>query len=118
MDESRGQREFEDLEGVDIGVVLAESDSESEVLARWGDQLGTYAQEQGYLDALRLRSDTEPPWPQFDNPMLRYLVERGGELAEHEGVERAIEWLAAHAWFEGAIAERSRVARMLVDDGS
>ena len=99
-------------------MVLAESDAESVVLARWGDQLGTYAQDQGYLDALRLRSETEPPWPQFDNPMLRYLIERSGELVEHEGVEHAIEWLAAHAWFEGAIAERSRVARLLVDDGS
>jgi len=113
MDEAR---DFTDFEDRDIGVVLAESDDESAVLARWNDQLGAYAHGQGVLDALRLRSKTEPPWPQVDNPMLRYLIERSGEIVEREGLDPAIAWLAAHAWFEGAIAERSRVARMLVDD--
>jgi hypothetical protein len=108
--------DFDELEDLDIGVVLADPGTESEVSARWSEQLGHYVQGQGSLDALRLRSTTEPPWPHVDNPMVRYLIERTSEFVERDGIEAALAWLATHAWFEATIAERSRLARALVDD--
>jgi hypothetical protein len=108
--------DFDDLEDLDIGVVLADPGTESEVSARWSEQLGHYVHGQGSLDALRLRSATEPPWPHVDNPMVRYLIERTSEFVERDGIEAALAWLATHAWFEATIAERSRLARVLVDD--
>ncbi|HEY5076505.1 MAG TPA: hypothetical protein VIJ48_03290 [Acidimicrobiia bacterium] len=108
--------DLDDLDDLDIGVVLADPATESEVSARWSEQLGHYVQGQGSLDALRLRSTTEPPWPHVDNPMVRYLIERTSEFVERDGIEAALAWLATHAWFEATIAERSRLARVLVDD--
>jgi hypothetical protein len=90
--------------------------AESEARARWADRLGAYVDLQGPLDVLRLRPPTEPPWPTSDNPMLGYLVDRCAEIAAEEGLGAAIAWLASNAWFEGAVAERSRFARFL-DDG-
>jgi hypothetical protein len=89
---------------------------DSEALARWKDRLSGYVDLQGTLDALRLRPSSEQPWPAFDNPMLGYLKERGAEIAAHDGLDAAIAWLAANAWFEGAIAERSRFIRLLDAD--
>jgi hypothetical protein len=105
-----------DRDDTDIGVLLADPGADSEVLARWSERLGQYVQSQGPLDALRLRPDTEAPWPQGDNPMLAYLMERSAELVEREGADVAIAWLAKHAWFEATITERSRLARLLDDD--
>ena len=85
-------------------------------LARWKDRLGQYVDLQGTLDALRLRPSSEQPWPAFDNPMLGYLKERTSEIVLKDGLEAAITWLAANAWFEGAIAERSRFIRLLDAD--
>ena len=89
---------------------------DSEALARWKDQLSAYVDVQGTLDALRLRPSSEQPWPAFDNPMLGYLRERAAEIATKDGVEAAIAWLSANAWFEGAVAERSRFIRLLDAD--
>jgi hypothetical protein len=108
--------ELDELDDLDIGDVLADPGAESAVFARWNEQLGHYVQGQGSLDALRLRSNTEPPWPQVDNPMLCYLIERTSEIIERDGIDPAIAWLATHAWLEATIAERSRLARTLVDD--
>jgi hypothetical protein len=85
-------------------------------LARWKDRLGEYVDLQGTLDALRLRPSSEQPWHAFDNPMLGYLKERTDEIVGKDGLEAAITWLAANAWFEGAIAERSRFIRLLDAD--
>jgi hypothetical protein len=85
-------------------------------LARWKDRLSQYVDLQGTLDALRLRPVSEQPWPAFDNPMLGYLKERSGEIVEKDGLEAAVTWLAANAWFEGALAERSRFIRFLDAD--
>ena len=95
---------------------MGELSDDSEARARWDDRLGAYVDLQGPLDVLRLRPTTEPPWPTSDNPMLGYLVDRGAEIADEEGLGAALAWLASNAWFEGAIAERSRFARFL-DDG-
>jgi hypothetical protein len=48
--------------------------------------------------------------------MVGYLVERSAEIVENEGTGAAISWLARQAWFEATISERSRVARLLIDD--
>ena len=89
---------------------------ESAALAKWKDRLGRYVDGQGALDALRLRRPSEPPWPAPDNPMLAYLYERSREIVITEGLDTALAWLASNAWFEGAIAERSRFARHLDTD--
>jgi hypothetical protein len=49
--------------------------------------------------------------------MYRDLVERANELAGNDDPAAAIQWLASRAWFEATLAERSRVARLLVDEG-
>jgi hypothetical protein len=85
-------------------------------LARWKDRLSQYVDLQGTLDALRLRPSSEQPWPAFDNPMLGYLKERSAEIVAKDGLEAAVTWLAANAWFEGALAERSRIIRVLDAD--
>jgi|tagenome__1003787_1003787.scaffolds.fasta_scaffold20847780_1 hypothetical protein len=102
----------DDLE-VEFATLYAD---DSEALARWKDQLSEYVDLQGTLDALRLRPSSEQPWPAFDNPMLGYLRERGTEIAANDGLAAAVAWLAANAWFEGAIAERSRFIRLLDAD--
>lgn len=60
--------------------------------------------EQGPLSA-RLRQVKMPafPWPATDNEMLAYLRERAFEVHEQDGLDAMVTWLAAHAWFEGAI---------------
>ena len=88
----------------------------SAALELWKDRLSSYVDLQGTLDALRLRPSSEPPWPSADNPMLAYLEQRTAEIAADEGIAAAISWLGANAWFEGAIAERSRFARLLDAD--
>jgi hypothetical protein len=95
---------------------LVDSFDDSAARAHWADRLGRYVDQQGAMDALRLRSPSEAPWPQTENPMVGYLVERGAEIAAESGVESALEWLATNAWFEGVIAERVRIARLLDDE--
>ena len=66
------------------------SPDDSEARARWDDRLGAYVDVQGTLDVLRLRPQTEPPWPTSDNPMLGYLVDRsGGDRGRGRGRRRA-----------------------------
>lgn len=89
---------------------------DSAALERWKDALSGYVDVQGTLDALRLRPSSEQPWPAFDNPMLGYLRERTAEIVEKDGLDAAVAWLAANAWFEGAVAERSRFIRLLDAD--
>ena len=109
--------DFDDLEGPDaIDLGLDDHAAESEARTQWREPLDEYFRGQGGIDALRLRPSDEAPWPQDDNPMYRYLVERAGELASAEDAGAAIQWLAARTWFEATLAERSRVARMLVDE--
>jgi hypothetical protein len=100
---------------MDLGDLLAD-DGDSAALARWKDRLSPYVDRQGGLDALRLRSPSEPPWPAADNPMLAYLSERSREIAFDDGLERALAWIVRHAWFEGAIAERARIGRLVDED--
>ena len=110
---------FDELDERDLEdeiVELLVDEVGSIALARWRDRLSRYIDQQGALDALRLRTSTEPPWPSTDNPMLGYLIERGAEIGAGDGFEVALAWLAANAWFEGVIAGRARIARRIDED--
>jgi hypothetical protein len=100
----------------DIADVLSGDEDGSVALAHWKDRLSDYVDRQGSLDALRLRSPSEPPWPAVENPMVGYLNARGKELAIESGFDVALAWLARNAWFEGAISERARIARLIDED--
>jgi hypothetical protein len=100
----------------DIADVLALDEDESVALAHWRDRLGDYVDRQGALDALRLRSHSEAPWPATDNPMIGFLRDRAAEIASEDGMGVALAFLARSAWFEGAIAERARITRLIDED--
>jgi len=107
---------MDDERDTDLADLLADENRDSAALERWKGRLSSYVDSQGGLDALRLRSPAEPPWPALDNPMVAYLTERSREVAVMDGIERALTWATRHAWFEGAIAERSRIARRIDED--
>jgi hypothetical protein len=91
-------------------------DRDSVARTEWADRLSRYVDQQGPIDALRLRSPSEPPWPQTDNPMVGYLTDRSSEIFAEEGLDAALAWLVSNAWFEGVVAERVRIARLLDDE--
>lgn len=87
---------------------------DSDALRAHNERLVAYLDGQGEtVEALRSRSQPNEPWPEADNPMLRYLIERATELLAVEGTETAVVWLAVHAWFEGTLDERARMLRKL-----
>jgi hypothetical protein len=104
-----GRRDSDD----DIIDLLVGDAADTVALARWKDRLRQYVEQQGPLDALRLRSPSEPPWPAPGNPMVGYLIERCTEMATEDGFHAAVTWLATNAWFEGVISERARIARLI-----
>ena len=79
-------------------------------IERWSDQLAAYIENQTAVGALRERDMPAFPWPDADNPMLAYLVQRSEEMAESDGRPAAVVWLAVHAWFEGAVGALAVVA--------
>jgi hypothetical protein len=105
-------RRFDDA----ITELLVGGAPDSAAVVRWRDRLSRYVERQGPLDALRLRSSSEPPWPETTNPMVGYLIDRSREIATEDGLDDALASLAANAWFEGVIAERSRIARRIDED--
>lgn len=59
----------------------------------------------------------EPPWPDEQNVMLKYLVARADEImmdrftsiaTAGDAFNEAVMYLSVHAWFEGGLAERAR----------
>lgn len=45
-----------------------------------------------------------PPWPNYSNPMLRYLVELGtAQIQAGAPVELVLMYIATNAWYEGGI---------------
>lgn len=82
--------------------------------ATWA-QLRAYVEGQGDTTyALRQRNVPNHPWPEDDNPMVRFLIDQGVRAIEAmDDLESAVAWIVAHAWFEGVIDERSRVLRSL-----
>jgi len=60
-----------------------------------------------------LRTSQMPafPWPDEDNPILQFLLERAlEELDQGTPLDEVLAFIAVHAWFEGAI-EASLPAR-------
>jgi hypothetical protein len=91
---------------------LYTGDEGGEAIGRWHERLGPYLDGQGDgVKALRGRSETQPPWPARDNPILGYLIDRAAEIAETDDWRHAIVWLAVHAWFEGSLDTRAAVIR-------
>jgi hypothetical protein len=90
--------------------------TDSHALAEMCEWLDRYLDAQGD-EAASLRHVVMPadPWPADDNPMLAYLLRRAQEITRSDGAPTAMTWLAVHAWFEGALADRSRCSR---DEGS
>lgn len=78
-------------------------------LAEMCEWLGKYLDAQSD-EAASLRHAVMPahPWPSDDNPMLAYLLRRAQEITQSDDVPTAMTWLAVHAWFEGALADRSK----------
>jgi hypothetical protein len=107
----------DDFDHRDFGVasidLLAGDADDGPARARWKDRLSRYVEQQGPLDALRLRSPSEPPWPETNSPMIGFLIERCIEIARGDDLDSAAKWLAANAWIEGVIAERSRIERLI-----
>jgi hypothetical protein len=60
----------------------------------------------------REATQPNPPWPDEDNPMMRFLLAKAIASVE-AGMERDIAMLqlAAHAWFEGGIEGYDRGQR-------
>jgi len=88
---------------------------DSDALGELHEHLAAYVAAQEGLQPLRDRPQPEPPWPDPANVMLDFLIRRGMELAEAEGPEAAVVWVAVHAWREAALDERARIIRTLQD---
>ena len=80
------------------------TDTGGVTIERFSDRLAVYLESQSEVESLRDTDMPQFPWPDTDNTMLEYLVHRSEEIAESDGRPTAVIWLAAHAWFEGAVA--------------
>lgn len=91
-------------------------DEVSTVTQEFAQALMLYVGDQGTCEDRDEAELGQPPHPDRDSPMLKYLIQRAAEIAEYtwptdpEGVAaaEAFVWLAVHAWFEGGLAERAR----------
>ena len=88
----------------------AHKDRGGVTIEQWSDQLALYLENQSAVESLRDSDMPQFPWPDADNSMLAYLVQRSEELADSDGRPAAVVWLAVHAWFEGALDALSFVA--------
>ena len=88
------------------------TDTGSVTIERFSDRLVVYLESQSEVESLRDTDMPQFPWPDTDNPMLEYLVHRSEEIAESDGRPTAVIWLAAHAWFEGAVAALASAAQL------
>ena len=86
-------------------------------IERFSDRLAVYLENQRSVESLRDSDMPQFPWPDADNPMLEYLVHRSEEMADSDGRPAAVIWLAAHAWFEGAIAALSVIGAETASNG-
>ena len=84
-------------------VTYRDDADDSPALALWAERLNSYLDGQEGIEALRSRIQPNPPWPDADNPILGYLIDRAKEIHDDGGLEAALTWLAVHAWFESAI---------------
>ena len=79
-------------------------------IERFSDRLAVYLDNQSAVESLRRTDMPQFPWPDAYNPMLEYLLHRSEEMAESDRRPAAVSWLAAHAWFEGALHALAVVA--------
>ena len=79
----------------------------------WAERISVYLDGQEGVERLRSRVQPELPWPEADNPMLGYLIDRAGEILNEVGPREALTWVAVHAWFEAELDARSRLIRHL-----
>lgn len=91
--------------------MLPPADDGGETLTDFADRLAQYADANPLSEPYRHVPQGQRPWPARHNVMLEYLIHRSVELLETEGPQSAIVWLAAHAWFEGGLAEREATLR-------
>jgi hypothetical protein len=91
---------------------VVEDHASSDAAARWAADLGKYLHDQIAPKYLVHRPLGTHPWPSTSNPMLWYLIDRAHELARSD-VYTAIVWVAVHAWFEGAMDDKSRALALL-----
>ena len=87
--------------------------ADSPALALWHERLAGYLEGQDRVEALRSRTQPNPPWPEADNPMVGYLIARALEIYEDGGAEMAIAWAVVHAWFEATLDTRAALIRDL-----
>lgn len=81
-------------------------DLDDHLTPEWAATLTAYMDSQGdqaSRDWVMRMAPVEEVVPGVDNPMLRYLIERAGEIVVDEGHDAAILWLAVHAWREGIL---------------
>jgi hypothetical protein len=99
-----------------------DDDEKSEIALEFALALMTYTWAQGTTEDRDQAQMGQPPYPVQDNVMLKYLIQRATEMTGCTGPDRilarAVVWLAAHAWFEGGLDERSRTRghRPVTDD--
>jgi hypothetical protein len=96
-------------------IPLFPDDDGGATLAKWAERLAPYLDERAAIEAARHREMPARPWPDRDNPMLGYLINRASEYLEVSGIDETLVWLAVHAWFEGALDERHQQLRNLTD---
>ena len=87
---------------------------EAPVLPEHAAALETYLHGQVAVAELRKQAMPGAPWPTAENPMLAYLLHAATESFENGpragDLHTALIWLAAHAWFEGALDRSADVA--------
>ena len=84
-------------------------DSGGDAIERWRSRLTAYLDGMASVEEVRQHSQGQRPWPLPDNPMLGYLLDRASEMLKESKQSDVLIWLAVHAWFEGAIAEKAAV---------
>ena len=99
--------------GKDGRVSYYDDNDDSPAWQLWSERLTGYLGGQEGIEALRSRTQPNPPWPDADNPMLGYLIARGLEILEQHGPQAALTWVAVHAWFEPTLDTRAELIRHL-----
>ncbi|MFI5777527.1 hypothetical protein [Nocardia sp. NPDC051570] len=73
----------------------------TEYVTRRSTRIITNGHKDFRADSITEASEFPYPFPNRDNPMLEYLIQKARELEEEDGEPPYI-WLAVHAWYEGA----------------
>lgn len=79
-------------------------------MLRW---VGKQDAERGPWESQRRKKMPDPPFPDPDNPMLKYLLEQAVQqlTTGDETINNVLTHLAVHAWYEGGIEGYDRGQR-------